>query len=493
LCRSLLNQDLKRYKMKRRFLSGLAVVCMVSLITVSVVSCDGGDSGTTDNSMFDIRSPYENVNWVTFGQYRASLHTHTHNSDGSASLPDSVRRHYELGYDILAITDHIWSRDGQGAADGQADLYLDLVLPSWTTTQWPRKPNTTGATVWPSAGNGSIVPLTHITQEQLDAYQSGEALVDGSPRGRGLLMIPHTGEMAPHNNEELNVFFYKYHGDKFQSVPRAPTAWTVGSLRSSILDAQNNGAVFFINHPGRTTTAGRTGSSTPGFRTADALAGVDVTTDPSNPNNMLTWIRKFANYFMEFSSDNLVGLEIFNRRDQDSLHDRVLWDNILTRTMPEGRTVWGYGNDDSHSNNAIYVNYNVFVMPENTTENFRSAMINGHSYIVTTVAVNEGVNRSGFDNSSFITHGITNRPSITSITVDNDADTITIVAENASKIVWISEGRTIHETILEAGATTGTIDLTHEDIDPQVGSYVRANIMGPNGMAVIQPIRTIRN
>ena len=38
--------------------------------------------------------------------YKADLHSHTTFSDGSNPLPDMVARHYELGFDIHAITDH---------------------------------------------------------------------------------------------------------------------------------------------------------------------------------------------------------------------------------------------------------------------------------------------------------------------------------------------------------------------------------------------------
>jgi hypothetical protein len=57
--------------------------------------------------MYVIYNPYENVNFATVNQYKANLHTHTTQSDGS-SPPAVVMKHYANNgsYSILAITDH---------------------------------------------------------------------------------------------------------------------------------------------------------------------------------------------------------------------------------------------------------------------------------------------------------------------------------------------------------------------------------------------------
>ena len=53
-----------------------------------------------------IQNPYESVNWQTYNQYKANLHTHTTRSDGSYSPQWVVDNYKKLGYSILAITDH---------------------------------------------------------------------------------------------------------------------------------------------------------------------------------------------------------------------------------------------------------------------------------------------------------------------------------------------------------------------------------------------------
>jgi hypothetical protein len=51
-------------------------------------------------------NPYANVNWSTFGQYKANYHTHTTNSDGSQSPSTVINEYGSKGYKILSLTDH---------------------------------------------------------------------------------------------------------------------------------------------------------------------------------------------------------------------------------------------------------------------------------------------------------------------------------------------------------------------------------------------------
>ncbi|MCL2765553.1 MAG: hypothetical protein FWD40_09795 [Treponema sp.] len=442
--------------MKRFLKSFIAVFAVISLMTVFFISCDDPDDNGVpydyeynyaadfvDGSLFQIRSPYAGVNWNTYNQYRTTLHSHTTNSDGSASMEEYVDRHYELDYDIVALTDHVW-KGSEGTR-----RYLDLVNKSWTQASWTTANNNFNTEL--------TSDLTFISQDKLNAVQAGTGR-DGKP----MLMIPNTAEFAFADAEEMNVFFFE---------GNAPPAWT-RTIRQGMQYTVNTSprSIFFINHPGRTTNS------------MNFLSGVGSpanAANPANPSNQTSWIRRFANLYMEFPRTALVGMEVFNREDQDSLHDRVLWDNILTLTIPEGRFVWGYANDDSHSVSGVGINYQMMIMPSNSTSNFRSAMINGHSYMVTCMAKNEGVNRP---------RDSIDRPIVNSVVVNHAADTITITATNATSIVWISEGKIIHE---ETG-TASTLNMADAAIIDQVGGYVRANIIGPNGMAAIQPIATKR-
>lgn len=55
---------------------------------------------------WEITDPYESVDWKAHGQYKANFHTHTTHSDGRMHPQTVVDKYHELGYDVLALTDH---------------------------------------------------------------------------------------------------------------------------------------------------------------------------------------------------------------------------------------------------------------------------------------------------------------------------------------------------------------------------------------------------
>jgi len=464
--------------MKRTLCKFFALVAVITLISVFVISCGEDDiagSRFVDNDfylgngsgyLFDIRSPYQNVNWDTFGQFKAAQHAHTINSDGSGTMEQVLKVYYDNDYDIVGITDHVHA-ENHGRREPLNDppgsphrKYLNLINRRVTNNTW--------------TFGGFTYNLTHITQQRLNEFQSGTAESSTRTVNRGMLVLAGTGELAPGGDptpDEVNVFFWP-------DNVAAPNAWTV-QLREGLLAVHRAGAIGFINHPGRSTHAQN-------FRVPPANNPIVDMVDPLNPSNQPAMIRRYANLYMEFPHSTIAGMEVFNRRDQDSLHDRILWDNVNKLTIPEGRFVWGYGNDDLHSfavsatGSGAHINYNVYVMPSNTPGNLRYAMTNGHSYMVTVVAYNEGVNVPA--------NSTTPRPAITKIDFVPDTDVIQITATNATRIDWISDGRIIRTTT----GNFGSLDLSASNNINNVGTFIRANIIGPGGMAVTQPISTKR-
>lgn len=289
-------------------------------------------------------------------------------------------------------------------------------------TTWNRKDDPTGKV------------RTYLTDERL------QEITYGTDRdGRGMVAIQNSDEQSV--SDHLNTFFTPFNNE------------AGATLESNIAKTQELGGICHINHPGRYYG----GSNTSG------TAGEDAANNPAN-------IKKYVDLFMKY--DACVGMEIINKLDGDSYSDRILWDNILQKTMPEGRFVWGFSNDDTHSNEATGHSYNMMLMPANNPVEVRKAMENGAFYASAHVAKREGY--------TITDHSIINNyqpPVITNIEVDQDEDTITIEGDHYNTVEWIADGEVI--------ATGNTIDLN--DYEGKVHSYVRAQLKGDEGISFTQP------
>jgi hypothetical protein len=57
-------------------------------------------------TQLQVQHPYEGVNWSSYGQYKANLHTHTTLSDGKKDPAGVIDMYHDRGYAILSLTDH---------------------------------------------------------------------------------------------------------------------------------------------------------------------------------------------------------------------------------------------------------------------------------------------------------------------------------------------------------------------------------------------------
>ena len=291
-----------------------------------------------------------------------------------------------------------------------------------TNTTWNRKDDPTGR------------GRTYLTDERL------QEITYGTDRdGRGMVAIQNSDEQSV--SDHLNTFFTPFNNE------------AGATLESNIAKTQELGGICHINHPGRYY----------GGKNTSGTNGEDAANNPAN-------IKKYVDLFMKYEA--CVGMEIINKLDGDSYSDRILWDNILMETMPEGRFVWGFSNDDTHSNEATGHSYNMMLMPTNNPVEVRKAMESGAFYASAHVAKREGY--------TITDHSIINDyqpPVITSIEVDQDEDTITIEGDLYNTIEWIADGEVI--------ATGNTIDIN--DYEGKVHSYVRAQLKGDEGISFTQP------
>jgi hypothetical protein len=192
--------------------------------------------------------------------------------------------------------------------------------------------------------------------------------------------------------------------------------------------------------------------------------GYQIATDPGN-------VQFFANFLRVYPS--CLGIEVYNAFDSPTRSDRVLWDELLKVIIPEGRNVWGFANNDAHTYEDVDTCFMDFILPEYSEANMRTAMENGTFFAV-----------SRYDWGDRI--GTTKEyPTVTSIVVDDENDTITVIGKNTDAIKWIADGVTIQaDTVSVDGVCMSTIKLQEHSSD--ISCYVRAELNGAGGTTLTQ-------
>ena len=274
-------------------------------------------------------------------------------------------------------------------------------------------------------------------EDYITSERAAEINVGTDRAGRGMINIPYSNEQS--KSDHVNTFWADFNNE------------SGATLEGNIAQCEELGGISHINHPGRYTGA-------------RSMSFEDGAIRSSTPDV----VGKYVDLFMKYSS--CVGMEIINKKDGDSISDRILWDNILMNTMPN-RPVWGFSNDDNHSIPATGFSFNMMLMTENTEEAVRYSMENGTFYAVALVSKRE----LGVD---FVASGPF--PVINNITVDQDEDTITITGENYDLIEWVADNEII--------ATGNSIDLNN--YEGKVNNYIRAQLKGPGGISFTQPFGT---
>ena len=260
------------------------------------------------------------------------------------------------------------------------------------------------------------------------------------PEALGMLAVPGNELSKDNTNSwsERTGGQFNHHNDFFTGRQGQEFA----SLQESYAYTYALGGMQIINHPGQYWSIDNTYSETqkdgPGWH---------------------------ATNFQTFPS--LVGLEVYNQGNRRA-NDRVLWDQILQRTMP-GRNVFGYSGDDTHNNEQLFRNYNYMLMEDLTTEELKDAMRKGESYFC-------------YEPKG---SGEGKAPHISAITVNEQSKTITI---NANGLVhWIYATDKTSSAASSARSTVVGIGNTFCYKGYQ-GSYVRAYITNMFGETCTQPI-----
>ncbi len=375
---------------------------------------------------FKITSPYSDVlDFLGNNEYhyKTNLHTHSTYSDANNTMADMIAAFYDLDFDILAFAEH-----------------------GLLGKEWDKTP--------------TIVPLfrfqylwhglrRHLTTEEYRQVLSGTYKTEKNLRTkkRGLMCIPRT--------IEANMFtLMKNHVNGYFTDDALEGKYgKENDFETPIRVIEQSGGVSHINHP------------------TDWLGAYRDPSCAKVPEN----IRFFADLLRRYKS--CLGIEVLNMYDRPNRSDRILWDELLQKIIPEGnRTVFGFANSDAHRVCEIDTAFMDFIIPEYTIENFREALEKGRFFSIARYAKNE----LGED---FVGEGP--YPYVNGITIDDENDVIIISGINCNVIEWIADGEIIKSDSIGAdGEMTSEIRLG--DYADKISCYVRAQLKGRGGICMTQ-------
>ena len=456
----------------------LAVLLSAVLLIAMLPAAAFADADT-----LTITDPYAAVDWNAVSAYKTGLHSHTNASDGDQTLRQSLQRHLEAGFDIVAISDHgtvnySWSEPNPDPlihgflhAIGRNEGELDYL-------------GTEGV-----FENGTAYTV------ETDAYGDDYLIADG----RRILRVPFAIEQnAVSVNAHVNSWFTDYHDN------------SVTIYEDAVRGVDSHGGVCVINHPGEYTKARYE------LHSADAY-------NPANPAYRY-YINKYATLIDRY--DACIGIDMNSKGDNRTRFDRILWDTLLTRFSAGGGTVLGIASSDAHQLSVIDTGFTLLLMPELSSAAMREALENGRFFAASHCLGNyeelceiaaalkafygenetyrsvsaaademaeriEGIETGRYDADESIgatwssldgdgRFAAASFPQVHGITVDDAENTVSFDAENALIVRMISNGR----QIAVQPAQGAVFDL--DDCADALGDYVRFEIFGEGGMVYTQ-------
>lgn len=408
-------------KKTKKFLS--LALSLILIFSVSIVAFAEGESYT-------ISSPYESVVWEgeeAWEAYKGNLHSHSTYSDADVDLATMVKEYYNQDYDFLANSDH-----------------------GITGTEW-NKPQTCLPLYAYQTLLGNKVEC--LTDEEFEGITTGTyPLYDGTVRGEKMVCVTGANEL---NNMTLtkchvNGFFLPAGvGDGFGGKENGHEL--------AVAFVEKNGGLSHINHPGDFIESNK---------------NIDAVSDPEN-------VKYFGDIILKYNS--CLGIEVFNDRNSTTPYDRILWDNLLMYCLPYGKNVIGFSNNDAHDIENIDTSFSVFMMPENTDENVKTAMQDGTFFAVTRILRANDIIGPAADID--VRNQNLPYPVFTKVAVDRH--TVNVTTKDADTIQWIADGKVIASGTLEDGAASLNLD---EIEGAENFSYVRAEIYGEGGVCLTQAL-----
>ncbi len=436
-----------------------------SLFLAAVIACSlsvaAFAEGSASEKNYIITNPYDGIDWDTWNAYKTQLHSHTNASDGYLTIKEYTQIHYAMDYDIVAVTDHGTINKG-----------------------WNNVPETIPLMRLIKKERTNMAPIVPLSNEDYAAYQNGTysnrtyTTKDGDVLTRthqnGMLDVPQGIELnmaTPICDCHLTGYFCDY-GQGLAGV--------YGDYETPSKGVREAGGFSFLSHVGEYV-----------YPDKDSIKYVGKPVDDY-------FASKFAKIFIDnkMTEENRgasLGMGINSATDAHTKCDRILYDQVLQKTIPNGVVPWGNSFADSHDEASVNDAYVMSMMPSLNLDDFRTCMEKGQFFAVshysTGVELNGMEEMPGFvedDVYKTKSYLLDNTPLVTKITVDQDNDTITVEGKNANIITWVSNGNVIKRENLVDGKAT--LDLHNDELENNPYLYVRFYLSGDNGICYANPM-----
>ena len=385
-------------------------------------------SFAADEKNYTITSCYDDVIWEgenAWGAYKGNLHSHSTYSDADVDLATMIKEYYNQDYTFLANSDH-----------------------GITGVEWNRpQPTLALYTYQYLLGN----KVAHLTDEEFEGITTGTyPLYDGTVRNEKMVCV--TGA-----NELNNLTLTKSHVNGFFLPEGVGNGFggTENGYEDAIAFVEKHGGLSHINHPGDWLESNK---------------DISAVSDPEN-------VHFFADILLRY--DSCLGIEVFNERNGTTPYDRILWDNLLMETLPYGKNVIGFSNNDAHRTEDIDTSFSVFMMEENDVDHIKETMQTGAFFAITRILRANDI----IGPSEEIDVRNTDLPYPMFTKVDVEGHTISVNTTDAQTIQWIADGKVIKT----ADVTNGAASLNLDEIEgAEDFTYVRAELFGEGGMCLTQ-------
>ncbi|MBQ3151195.1 MAG: hypothetical protein IJB86_08140 [Clostridia bacterium] len=427
------------------------ILSVIFAVTMAFPACA---ADTEKNYIID--NPYDDVDWDAWDDYKTQLHCHTNASDGFLPVEQFCDMHYALNYEIVALTDH-------GTLNRGWNVVPDIV-PLMRIIKKERTNNNT--------------PIIPISEEAYQGYLNGTNpdRTYTSTAGDTLTRTTTNGMLdVPLGNEQnMATPFADCHLTSYWAEYGNGYAGVFGDYETPCREVAKLGGITFLSHVGEYV-----------YPKKDTADHVGQKIDEY-------YVNKFARIFLD-NPGNSLGMGINSATDAHTRCDRILYDQILQKTIPNGVVPWGNTFADSHNETSLNDAYTMSWMPELTLDAFRKCLEKGQFFSVSHFS--NGVELNGMEEMpGFVeqdvydtrAYWLDNTPQVKRITVDQENDTITVEGINANIITWVSDCNVIMRTELVDGKAT--LDLHSEDLLADPNLYVRFYLSGDNGICYANPM-----